>query len=344
MNPFDHLSPSLGLACYGLGLGLVAALICGLVLGLLLQSGWAWRLAVDQPNERSLHDQVVPRCGGWGILGTLLVIEAATAPSQWRLLIALLLLVLVSFLDDRQGMPIALRFGTQILALVLVLWGQQGATPWWILTIAAFAWIWSTNLFNFMDGADMMAGAMTAIGFGAYAAASGIDNPPLTTLSIVAAGSALGFLWFNRPPARLFLGDVGSIPLGFLAGAVGFWGWNGGLWPFWFPFLIFSAFVADATVTLLRRLARRERVWQAHREHFYQRLIQSGYSHARTTAIWACAMLISALLGLILLQVPALWQGLGIALWCLVLVVGGLWIERRWSRVPMPSKEIGDNV
>jgi hypothetical protein len=211
LNPFDSLSPAAGLALYGLGLTTLAAVICGLSLALLLQTGWASRLALDHPNARSLHEEVVPRCGGWGILGTLLVILAATSPSLWRLIAALCVLVVVSFLDDRQGMPILLRFGAQVLALLVVLSGYPQTLPWWVLAVSALAWLWGTNLYNFMDGADMMAGTMTVTGFAAYAAASATDNVSLTTVCLVASGSALGFLWFNRPPARLFLGDVGSI-------------------------------------------------------------------------------------------------------------------------------------
>jgi UDP-GlcNAc:undecaprenyl-phosphate GlcNAc-1-phosphate transferase len=85
----------------------------------------------------------------------------------------------------------------------------------------------------------------------------------------------------NFPPARVFMGDTGSIPLGFLAGALGGYGWAAGAWPAWFPVLVFSPFVVDATVTLLRRLARRERVWIAHRTHYYQRLVLCGWSPRR---------------------------------------------------------------
>ena len=341
LNPFDSLSPAAGLALYGLGLTTLAAVICGLSLALLLQTGWASRLALDHPNARSLHEEVVPRCGGWGILGTLLVILAATSPSLWRLIAALCVLVVVSFLDDRQGMPILLRFGAQVLAVLVVLSGYPQTLPWWVLAVSALAWLWGTNLYNFMDGADMMAGTMTVTGFAAYAAASATDNVSLTTVCLGASGSALGFLWFNRPPARLFLGDVGSIPLGFLAGAMGFWGWRDGRWPYWFPFLVFSPFVADATVTLLRRLLRREKIWQAHREHYYQRLIQSGFSHARTTGIWAGAMLLAALLGLLLLRSTPLWQGIGIAAWCVALALVGAGIDLRWMRQANAGSQSG---
>jgi UDP-N-acetylmuramyl pentapeptide phosphotransferase/UDP-N-acetylglucosamine-1-phosphate transferase len=94
--------------------------------------------------------------------------------------------------------------------------------------------------------------------------------------------AAAVFLKANFHPARIFLGDVGSVPLGFLAGALGALGVYRDLVPVWFPFVVFAPFFVDATVTLLRRMLRGERFWQAHREHYYQRLVQMGWGHRRT--------------------------------------------------------------
>jgi len=154
------------------------------------------------------------------------------------------------------------------------------------LLILAVGWI--TNLYNFMDGSDGLAGGMSVIGFGAYALAAGAS--PLATVSLCIAAAAGAFLVFNFHPARIFLGDVGSIPLGFLAGALGLVGWRGDAWPLWFPLLVFAPFIADATVTLARRAARGERVWQAHREHYYQRLVRSRLGHRGTAALAYVAM------------------------------------------------------
>jgi UDP-N-acetylmuramyl pentapeptide phosphotransferase/UDP-N-acetylglucosamine-1-phosphate transferase len=93
------------------------------------------------------------------------------------------------------------------------------------------------------------------------------------------AAAAAGFLCFNFHPARIFMGDVGSVPLGFTAGALGLVGWRSGAWPLWFPLLVFAPFILDATVTLLRRALRGEKVWQAHRSHYYQRMVQMGLGH-----------------------------------------------------------------
>src|SRR5207344_2645488 len=107
-------------------------------------------------------------------------------------------------------------------------------------------------------------------------------NVEIEVLAWSISAAAAGFLIFNFPPAKIFMGDVGSIPLGFLAGAIGVTGWQQGLWPLWFPLVVFAPFIVDATVTLARRVLRGEAVWQAHRSHYYQRIILTGWSHRRT--------------------------------------------------------------
>src|SRR5262249_56892173 len=124
---------------------------------------------------------------------------------------------------------------------------------------------------NLRDGSDGLAGGMALIGFGAYAvAANDAGHGALAGVSIAVAAASAAFLFFNFAPARIFMGDVGSVPLGFLAGTLGILGWREGAWPLWFPMLVFAPFACDATLTLIRRLLRRERVWEAHREHYYQ--------------------------------------------------------------------------
>ena len=152
-----------------------------------------------------------------------------------------------------------------------------------------------TNLYNFMDGADGLAGLMAVIGFGAMAAAAFIANDLALSMACAAIASAgAGFLAFNFPPARIFLGDAGSIPLGFLAAMLGAHGAHSGAWPWWFPLLVFSPFIVDASVTIARRLISGERIWIAHRNHYYQRLVLSGWSARRLAAAEGCLMVCSA--------------------------------------------------
>jgi UDP-N-acetylmuramyl pentapeptide phosphotransferase/UDP-N-acetylglucosamine-1-phosphate transferase len=140
-----------------------------------------------------------------------------------------------------------------------------------------------TNLYNFMDGVDGFAGGMSVIGFSAlgYLAWRG-GHPTILALSLLVAVAGAGFLVYNMPPACIFLGDVGSVPMGFLAAALTVIGVHDGLFDIWVPLLIFSPFIVDATVTLFRRLLRGAKIWQAHREHYYQRLVLAGWGHRKT--------------------------------------------------------------
>ena len=161
------------------------------------------------------------------------------------------------------------------------------------LALAVLAVTWLTNLYNFMDGSDGLAAGMALFGFGAFAlAAFAAGDMALAVFSASLAGAAAAFLLFNFAPARIFLGDVGSVPLGFLAGALGLAGWRDDAWPLWFPALVFAPFIFDASVTLLRRLVRGEPVWRAHREHYYQRLVRLGTGH-RATALAAYALMLA---------------------------------------------------
>jgi len=173
---------------------------------------------------------------------------------------------------------------------------------WMMALCAAVAVVWMANLYNFMDGSDGLAGGMTVIGFGYYgliAYLAGNNDFAVLNFSIAAAAGA--FLLHNFYPARIFLGDVGAIPLGFLAAALGILGWMDNLWSLWVPVLIFSPFIADSTVTLIKRLLRGKKIWQAHREHYYQRLVQSGFGH-RNTALSAYALMLTV-------GASAVWAG-----------------------------------
>jgi UDP-N-acetylmuramyl pentapeptide phosphotransferase/UDP-N-acetylglucosamine-1-phosphate transferase len=260
-----------------------------ILIAILRRSPLASRLA-DQPNERSLHASPRPRLGGLGIMAAWLPCVAFAGDAALAAIaVAACFLAVVSLLDDLHGMPIEVRFPAHVAAALLA-WlafasPSSHATSWMFALAALFAIVWATNLFNFMDGADGLAGGMAVIGFGAYAyAAHEAGFAALGWSCAALAAASLGFLFHNLPPARVFMGDAGSVPLGFLAGALGVHGIVAGAWPWWFPLLAFLPFVLDATVTILRRLLRGERIWHAHREHFYQRLVLSGWSPRRLDA------------------------------------------------------------
>jgi hypothetical protein len=118
--------------------------------------------------------------------------------------------------------------------------------------------------------------------------------------------------------------------LGFLAGALGYWGWRGGVWQIWFPVMVFAPFIADASVTLTRRLLRGEKFWQPHREHYYQRMVRSGIGHAKTALVWYGVMAAGITLAIIALDRTPVFQWCIVALWLIVLLLAGVVIDVRW--------------
>jgi FlaA1/EpsC-like NDP-sugar epimerase len=209
------------------------------------------------------------------------------------------------------------------------------ATP-----IAILFLVWMANLYNFMDGMDGFAGGMTVFGYGFIAfGAFRADDAPLGVLALLIVAAALGFLPHNWPPAKIFMGDVGSVPLGFLAGALMLRGSQSGVFDELAVVLSFGPFVVDASVTLGRRLLRGERVWRAHREHFYQRLVLAGWSHRRVVLAEYSIMLGCAVSAVAYLMVSDRLQ-LGIligwtcvfgALALAVRTVESPWHERPWT-------------
>ncbi|WP_080681320.1 MULTISPECIES: MraY family glycosyltransferase [Burkholderia] len=314
---------------------LVAAIASTAILRVLLATGLAWRLATDIPNDRSLHTLPTPRVGGWGIVPVSIVALLALAPRLWLVAIAAAGLAAMSQIDDRRGLPARVRFSAHLAAVVALIVVFPADAPWWLLAGVGFAMVWLTNLYNFMDGADGLAGGMALFGFGGYAVAAlggAPASPELVVAGAAVAGAALGFLLLNFHPARLFLGDAGSIPLGFLAGALGYCGWRTDVWPIWFPAMVFAPFIADASVTLLRRLLRGEKFWQAHREHYYQRMVRSGVGHGRTALYWYLIMLAGIILAMWAKGRPELQQWLSFVAWYGVLAWFGWLIDMRWRR------------
>ena len=280
---------------------IIACLTSALVIVALLRMKHS--LPMDQPNSRSLHEMPTPRTGGLAIMFGVGIgwIMAWPVPASLTMLSLAMLLSGLSFIDDFKGLSVAMRLGAQVAAATVLVW-LWADFPGGLLgqAVAAFALVWMVNLFNFMDGADGLAGGMAVIGFGFYAVAA--FQGGLGALAAAAAsvtGGALGFLWFNFHPARIFMGDAGSVPLGFLAAAMGIWGWREGVWPLVFPFLVFSTFILDASATLIKRLLRGDKIWCAHREHYYQRLIQMGLGHSKTALLEYTLMLACGLLALL---------------------------------------------
>ncbi len=261
------------------------------------------RSILDYPIDRSSHASPTPRGGGLAVVPVCLLAWAVIAwnPGPWHagvarpglawVLGAAAFLGAVSWLDDLRGLSPAIRLAAQIAAVGLVLglapapgpYFQSLLPPALDLVAAGFFLVWFVNLFNFMDGIDGLAGSETgSIGLGVVLIAqlAGLEVT-LVLLGAAICGAGIGFLKWNWQPARIFLGDVGSVPLGFLLGWLLLELAAAGQWMA--ALILPLYYLADATLTLIRRIFRGQRPWRAHREHFYQLAVSRGGGHARVT-------------------------------------------------------------
>jgi UDP-N-acetylmuramyl pentapeptide phosphotransferase/UDP-N-acetylglucosamine-1-phosphate transferase len=308
---------------------------------------------LDKPNARSLHTRPTPTSGGIAILIAFITFITFYLAAWYFepipeifIFISLLLIAIISLIDDCRHVSVLYRLMVHFLATYLLLWQGEfwlshiilpGLTwalpPFLQISLSILFVIWMINLYNFMDGMDGFAGGMAIFGFGTLAVLGAMaDHQLFMTLNLIIASAVAGFLVFNFPPARIFMGDIGSSSLGFLAAAFSLWGNKEGIFHFWVALLIFSPFIVDATVTLLRRLLRGEKIWLAHKSHYFQRLVQLGWGHKRTV-LWEYALMAACCISaLLVLSLPIEVQ------WCLLIgwifiyillmyLVG--WLERR---------------
>lgn len=300
---------------------------------------WPGVAPQDRPNERSLHERAVPRAGGWAIAAGF----GAAAPfaglppgyaasSYAVLLAALAALFAISLVDDYRGVAPAWRMLVQAggaLGVSIALAGPSGDAL--AIAAVAVALVAATNFFNFMDGSDGLAATTAILGFGAYAAAAMLSGGSGAAYAALAA-AAIPVLAINAPPARAFIGDVGAVPLGFLAATFGIAGWRDGAWPAWFPILVFLPFAADATSTLVRRLLAGERVWEAHRTHYYQRLHRLGAGHRGTLAVYGALAAGSSATAVAVLAVAPEAGGWALLAWVAVVAALFAGIDYHWRR------------
>ena len=308
----------------------VCATATALILWALIASGLARRLALDFPNPRSLHDLPTPRVGGLALIPVALGWMAARQSLPTLVLVAAASLSAISFADDRRGLSMLLRLGAQIACAAVVLAATPGVPHGWIVVLL-IATVWMTNAYNFMDGSDGLAGGMALIGFCSLGlAALQAGNDALAAASAALAGAAAGFLLFNFPPARVFLGDAGSIPLGFLSAVIGLRGVVNGSWPVWFPILVFSPFLADASLTLMVRISGGEPIWRAHREHVYQRMVAAGLGRRITAVSWYSLMLVAGACAIALLRAGREIQNATLITWAIAYPTAFLIARRTW--------------
>jgi Fuc2NAc and GlcNAc transferase len=296
----------------------IAALLAGGVTWLLVPGVRRYALAnglIDRPGPRRSHHRLVARGGGMavalGILTALIWLAATVAravdPTPWimnigtaapltavlGLLTGLVVVAGLGAWDDHRPLPVRIRLPMQLLVAVglVVLFGgvpaisageHTLAVPWLWSLLAVPAVVWMMNLFNFMDGSDGLAALQAGTSAVLMAwAFDGAGAAVPAALAVVIASAAWAFLLWNRPPARIFLGDSGSLSLGFLLGGLALIGSATGQLSVWAAFLAVSVFVVDATATLAWRLVRGGEWYTPHREHAYQLLIRAGWSHGR---------------------------------------------------------------
>jgi glycosyltransferase WbpL len=319
----------------------LAALLTGRVRRFALAHG-----VLDVPNQRSAHTRPTPRGGGLALVVATLVAWIGGAALGWldlRLLMAAgvggALVAAVGWVDDRTNLRPLVRFAAQLAAAGWAI----GWLTWPELTGPGLGWlglvrmigqmlgvVWLTNLYNFMDGIDGLAAAEGLL-VGGFGAGLGLmlGAPAIGFASAVLAAAAAGFLGWNWPPAKIFMGDVGSGFLGFgfgvitVASAAGP-GPSALVWA-----ILLMAFLFDATVTLLRRIGRREVWYEAHRSHAYQRAALGGVGHREVTRL---VVGLDLGFGAVALAVTAgpipPWAGLAVA--GLAAAAAYRWVERRW--------------
>ena len=253
---------------------------------------YALRAALlDVPNERSLHRTPTPRGGGVAVVVVTLggltaagVLSKIPADVAWALGGGGALVAAVGWLDDRAGLRAPVRASAHATAACCAaywIWGE--ITPAAVAGVVCI--MWAINLYNFMDGIDGLAGAEAgSVGLIAAVLLFLGGREDLALVSLIVSAAATGFLGWNWPPARIFIGDVGSGFLGFMFGVLSLIAGRSGALPLALCLLLAGVFAVDATLTLVRRMLRGERWYHAHRSHAYQRLVQDGRTHAQVTS------------------------------------------------------------
>ena len=301
------------------------------------------RDVLDHPNERSSHTTPTPRGGGLAFVAVLSLVAVAVVarqPDAERLVLVLLLgglpVAAVGLVDDLRSLSAAVRAAVHAAAAcaaVLVLDPPGGPLLGLIYVVGL---VWLINLYNFMDGIDGLAAGQAVVAALGLTLLSGAA-PHVTAAAWALAGATAGFLALNRPPARLFMGDVGSGYLGFVLGVLALEAHRAAAVPLVLTALLVAPFVVDATATLLGRVLRRERWYAPHREHVYQRLVQRGRSHAVVTSAYVLVAAGLAAEARLLLDHRTLAAPAAVATFGGLVVVWAVLRARTGERVPPPA-------
>ncbi len=272
--------------------GVLSYFSCGLAMKLATKAGM-----ITQPGSRQSHAVATATGGGLGLMFSIVAMSVVQQfllplPGFWwqKMLPGVLVLALIGWIDDKHPVSSIARLLVQLIVSLWLLasgWLQFSVHDVVLFSGALVAMVWMMNLYNFMDGSNGMAGFQ-----GAYAGVIFTilfyvgDLYPMSLLSLTVAAACAGFLPLNFPHARVFMGDVASVPLGFIFASLAAFGIHTGVlsWPV--AILIMSVFIVDATLTLVARAIRGERWYTAHAQHIYQRLIAHGWPHSRVLMVY----------------------------------------------------------
>jgi len=313
----------------------------------------AYRFQImDIPNIRSSHSQPTPRGGGMAVFFsfylvlffTLFFFERGSFDLKWvqGLVLGGMVVSLGGFLDDMKELSPFFRLLAQVVAgFILILSGfsfktieipfwKEIALGYWGIFLTLIWVVWIVNLYNFMDGIDGLAAGVGMIAAFFFSLVAGKTGNDLISLSgMILAGCSAGFLIHNFPPAKIFLGDIGSSLIGFLFAGFALIGNNDlkGPLPIWVPTLLLGAFIFDTGVTLFRRILKREKWFSAHRSHFYQRLIDLRLTHRQVSLIEYGLAILLGFSSLIYIKADPILRGCLLLGWVLFFTVGALMIR-----------------
>ncbi len=290
---------------------------------------------LDHPGERHSHSEPTPRGGGigWvlafficcGLLYALGRGPGLPQPVAAAFLLGMAVLATLGWWDDHRDLGAGLRFVVHLL--VALAFGAAlraaGLLPEGALLVVVPLLAWFINLYNFMDGSNGMAGAQGVFVFAVLAVLFGRagDNPAALVAALLLAGCA-GFLPWNLGRARVFMGDVGSLALGFAVGGLLAYGIAAGRLSLPVALMVSALFLVDASLTLLGRVVRGERWYNAHRQHLYQRLIAAGWTHGRVLAVYQAINLFMVLPGVVIGVSDPTWAWPAAAVLALVMCLG----------------------
>ena len=294
---------------------------------------------IAQPGTRQSHELATPTGGGLGLVFSIVVTTLClqlvlSLPGFWwqNMLPGILLLALVGWRDDKQHVSFKLRLLVQLTVSVWLIgfgWSEFSVKDMGLLASIIVAMVWLMNLYNFMDGSNGMAafqgvfaGVMMAVLFQIG------EQYAMALIALAVAAACLGFLPLNFPLARVFMGDVASVPLGFLFAALAVYGVRTGSLALPSSILIMSVFIIDATLTLLARVLCGERWYTAHAQHVYQRLIAQGWSHRQVLEVYQAINVILVLPAIVLAELYPQFAIVTVGL--TLLLLGACWHIANW--------------